>query len=171
MTAIHSSTRGRTGRDRLLASALAIGLSLATGLTMTRPALAQAPDYPNKPIRFVVSSAAGGVVDIRARRFGLRLGELLKQPIVVDNRPGASTTIGAEFVARSAPDGYTALFGGNTETDQAKRNGKPVDNVDQHPVTELLLGGFGRIIARRTGSDYRDVPHGFPRTLSLESGC
>ena len=57
---------------------------------------AQAQDYPNKPIRFVVSSAAGGVVDIRARRFGQRIGELLKQPIVVENRPGATTTIGAE---------------------------------------------------------------------------
>ena len=143
MTAIHSSTRGRTGRSRLLASVLAIGLSLATGLTMTRPALAQAPDYPNKPIRFVVSSAASGVVDIRARRFGLRLGELLKQPIIVDNRPGASTTIGAEFVARSAPDGYTALFGGNTETvwvnalEMAARYDPAKDLL---PVAQFTLG-------------------------------
>lgn len=76
---------------------------------------ARAQDYPKKPIRFVVSSPAGGVVDIRARRFGQRLSELLGQPIVVENRPGASTTIGAEFVAKSPPDGYTALFGGNTE--------------------------------------------------------
>lgn len=143
MTAITSATRGRTGRNRLRASVLAIGLSLAAGLAMTRPALAQAPDYPVKPIRFVVSSAAGGVVDIRARRFGQRLSELLKQPIIVDNRPGASTTIGAEFVARSAPDGYTALFGGNTETvwvnalEMAARYDPAKDLV---PVAQFTLG-------------------------------
>lgn len=94
--------------------ALALGLALAAALVATRPA--QAQDYPNKPIRFVVSSVPGGVVDIRARRFGPRLSELLKQSIVVENKPGASTTIGAEFVAKSPPDGYTALFGGNNET-------------------------------------------------------
>jgi len=85
-------------------------------VSLTCTAHAQARDYPSKPFRFVVASAAGGIVDIRARRFGQRLSELLKQPIVIENRPGASTTIGAEFVAKSPPDGYTALFGGNTET-------------------------------------------------------
>ena len=91
-----------------------LGLGLSTLLlSSAKPVAAQ--DYPNKPIKFVVSSPAGGVVDIRARRFGVRLAELLKQPIVVENKPGATTTIGAEFVAKSPPDGYTALFGGNTE--------------------------------------------------------
>lgn len=98
--------------QRRMLSLLALGLS---GLWLASPRPAAAQDYPNKPIKFVVSSPAGGVVDIRARRFGQRLSELLKQPIIVENKPGATTTIGAEFVAKSPPDGYTALFGGNTE--------------------------------------------------------
>jgi hypothetical protein len=63
---------------------LALAAFTATG---TAQAQAQASDYPNKPIKFVVSSPSGGVVDIRARRFGVRLSELLKQPIIVENRP------------------------------------------------------------------------------------
>ena len=104
---------------------------------------AQAQDYPNKPIRFVVSSPAGGVVDIRARKFGQRIGELLKQPIVIENRPGATTTIGAEYVAKSAPDGYTALFGGNTEVVVAPALGMAIryDPVkDFTPVAQFTLG-------------------------------
>jgi tripartite-type tricarboxylate transporter receptor subunit TctC len=107
----------------------------------TQPALAQ--DYPNKPIRFVVGSPAGGVVDIRARRFGARLAELLKQPILVENRPGASNTIAAEAVAKSAPDGYTALFGGNTEVVTVPALGMPIryDPIkDFIPVAQFTLG-------------------------------
>ncbi len=104
----HHSMRGLA---RIFAPfGLALSALLLSGAT---PAIAQ--DYPGKPIKFIVSSPAGGVVDIRARRFGVRLSELLKQPIVVENKPGATTTIGAEFVAKSPSDGYTALFGGNTE--------------------------------------------------------
>ncbi|MFZ9406323.1 MAG: Bug family tripartite tricarboxylate transporter substrate binding protein, partial [Burkholderiaceae bacterium] len=100
-------------------------------------------DYPAKPVRFVVSSAPGGVVDVRARRFGLRLSEILGQPIVVENRPGASTTIGAEIVAKAPPDGYTALFGGNTEVVVAPALGfrlryDPVK--DLIPVAQFTLG-------------------------------
>jgi tripartite-type tricarboxylate transporter receptor subunit TctC len=122
---------------------LSLAAALVSGVVVVPEAKAQAQDYPNKPLRFVVSSAAGGVVDIRARRFGQRLTELLKQPIVVDNKPGASTTIGAEFVAKSAPDGYTALFGGNTETvwvnalEMAARYDPAKDLV---PVAQFTLG-------------------------------
>ncbi|MCX7274799.1 MAG: tripartite tricarboxylate transporter substrate binding protein [Burkholderiales bacterium] len=114
-----------------------VGAQTAT----TQPALAQ--DYPNKPIRFVVGSPAGGVVDIRARRFGVRLAELLKQPILVENRPGASNTIAAEAVAKSAPDGYTALFGGNTEVVTVPALGMPIryDPIkDFIPVAQFTLG-------------------------------
>ena len=104
---------------------------------------AHAQEYPNKPLRFIVSSPPGGVVDIRARRFGVRLGELLKQPIIVENKPGASTTIGAEFVAKSAPDGYTALFGGNTEVVVAPALRTPIrydQDKDFIPVAQFTLG-------------------------------
>jgi tripartite-type tricarboxylate transporter receptor subunit TctC len=107
------------------------------------PADVQAQEYPNKPLRFVVASAAGGVVDIRARKIGQRMTEYLKQAIVVDNKPGASTTIGAEFVAKSAPDGYTALFGGNNEVVIVPALGMPIryDPVkDLIPVAQFSLG-------------------------------
>ena len=119
-----------------------LGLAVAAAGLLSAPA-AQAQDYPVKPIKFVVSSQAGGVVDIRARRFGARLGELLKQPIVVENKPGASTTIGADYVAKSPPDGYTALFGGNTEVVVVPALGMPIryDPVkDLTPVAQFTLG-------------------------------
>jgi tripartite-type tricarboxylate transporter receptor subunit TctC len=107
------------------------------------PGDASAQDYPNKPIKFVVSSAPGGILDIRARQVSARLAELLKQPIVVENKPGASTTIGGNYVAKSAPDGYTALFGGKTELVIAPALGMPIkyDPIkDFIPVAQFTLG-------------------------------
>ncbi len=124
--------------------ALLPGLILLPALLLVpRSGHAQSQDSPNKPIRFIVASAAGGVVDIRARKFGQRMADLLKQPILVDNKPGASTTIGAEFVARAAPDGYTALFGGNTEVVVVPALGMPIryDPIkDFIPTAQFSLG-------------------------------
>lgn len=66
--------------------------------------------FPARPIRLVIPFPAGGPVDALGRQLAKSMSESLKQPVVIDNRPGASTTIGAAEVARSAPDGYTALF-------------------------------------------------------------
>jgi tripartite-type tricarboxylate transporter receptor subunit TctC len=71
---------------------------------------ARADDYPTRPVRMIVSYPAGGVADVTARIIGQRLGELLGQQIVVENRPGASGTVGSNVVAKSAPDGYTLLM-------------------------------------------------------------
>lgn len=74
-------------------------------------AVAGAQAFPSKPLRIVVPFAAGGPTDITARIIGPRLTELLGQPIVIDNRAGATGIIGAEMVAKAPADGYTLLFG------------------------------------------------------------
>ena len=73
-------------------------------LAQTKP---QPTTYPNKAIRIVSPSGAGSGNDILARLIGQSLSASLAQPVVVDNRPGASGALGAEFAAKSSPDGYT----------------------------------------------------------------
>ena len=70
-------------------------------------------DYPARPIRFVIGFAPGGASDTMVRVIGARLSENVRQPVVIDNRPGAGGNIAAEIVARSQPDGYTLLLGNN----------------------------------------------------------
>jgi tripartite-type tricarboxylate transporter receptor subunit TctC len=70
---------------------------------------AQARAFPDKPVRLVVPFPAGGSTDIIGRTLGQKLSEIWGQPVVIDNRPGGSTIIGTDLVAKSAPDGYTLL--------------------------------------------------------------
>ena len=86
---------------RLIASILVAGLCGA--------AFAQA--YPSKPIRFVVPWAPGGSTDVLARIIAQKLHESWGQPVLVENRPGASGNVGSDLVAKAAPDGYTILVG------------------------------------------------------------
>ena len=83
------------------------------GTALLAPFAAHAQPYPNRLIRIVVPYAAGGAVDSVARTIGQPLSEALKQPVIVDNRPGASANIGMELVAKAAPDGYTLLMASN----------------------------------------------------------
>jgi tripartite-type tricarboxylate transporter receptor subunit TctC len=89
---------------RLITPTLALAAALAAG-----PLAAQ--EYPAKPVRFIGNFAAGGPSDILARTLGDKMSAALKQPFVVESRPGAGGNIGAEAVARSTADGYTVLFG------------------------------------------------------------
>lgn len=87
----------------------ALTLALASGL-------AQAQSYPNRPVKIVVPFAAGGPADNYARFVAQRLTDELKQPFVVDNKPGAGSIIGTDLAAKSAADGYTLLMMSNTHT-------------------------------------------------------
>lgn len=85
-----------------------ISLAAASAVTFAGPAVAQ--NYPSKPIRMIVPFPAGGATDILARALSQKLGEKIGQTVVVENRPGAGGTIGADAASKSAPDGYTLLL-------------------------------------------------------------
>jgi len=81
-------------------------LLLALVLAWAASASAQS-DYPNKPVRLVVSFAAGGISDVLARALAIPLSKQLGQQVIVDNKPGAGTSIAGDYIAKAAPDGYT----------------------------------------------------------------
>ncbi|ETF04284.1 hypothetical protein W822_03705 [Advenella kashmirensis W13003] len=89
------------------------GRLLASALLIWAYAPAHAA-WPDKPIKMVVPYAPGGSTDTIARKYGSFVQEVLKQPVVIENKPGASTNIGADQVVRAKPDGYTFLFGVDT---------------------------------------------------------
>ncbi|VTU15470.1 Argininosuccinate lyase [Variovorax sp. PBL-H6] len=84
--------------------------STAAAMALAAGTAAQAQSYPAKPITLIVPFAAGGGVDATARLLTAKLGEQLKQPVVIENVAGAAGTIGTQKAARAAPDGYTLLF-------------------------------------------------------------
>ncbi|CAB3705579.1 MULTISPECIES: Bug family tripartite tricarboxylate transporter substrate binding protein [Achromobacter] len=93
----------RIFRVRTWAVACVLSLPLAGG--------AMAQSYPSRPISLVVPFPAGGTTDVLARALGQELAKSLGQPVVVENKPGAGSTLGADYVAKAAPDGYTLLMG------------------------------------------------------------
>ncbi|UFN48101.1 tripartite tricarboxylate transporter substrate binding protein [Roseomonas sp. OT10] len=100
-----------TTRRQFATTLLGLGTLPALGL---RPAAAQGTDYPNRPVTLVVAWAPGGSTDFVARLLAQRMSQDLGQQVVVENRAGASGTIGHVYVARARPDGYTLLLGVNS---------------------------------------------------------
>ena len=83
--------------------------SLSLALLAALPLAASAQSYPSKPLRLIVPVTTGGPSDIVARILGERLSTSLGQPVIIENKPGASQTVGADYVAKAKPDGYTLL--------------------------------------------------------------
>lgn len=106
----------------------------------TTAAAALAQGYPSKPVHIVVPFAAGGAVDTLARLLGAKLADAFNQPVIVDNRPGAGGNLGADAVAKAAPDGYTILQNTNGQAiSPALYRALPFDPVrDFIPVTQLV---------------------------------
>jgi len=120
----------------------AIGLCLAAlaALLLGAP-VSQAQDFPSKPIRIIVPYTAGGSSDYVARTIATRLQENLKNPVTVENKPGGNAQIGCDYVAKSAPDGYTLLLAGLTTHAAAPALYKklPYDTIkDFAPITNLI---------------------------------
>ena len=102
---VHETTR-RPVRRRIARCILAVAALFGTLAAL--PASSQS--YPNRPLRLVVNFPPGGVNDVTARIVAPHLSKALGQPVVIDNKPGAGTTIGTDFVAKSAPDGHVLMI-------------------------------------------------------------
>jgi len=134
---LHAARRGR--RTLLAASA---ALTLAAALCSSSAAADEA--WPTRPIRLVVASGAGSGTDIFARLFAEHLGKVLKQPLVVDNKPGATGIIGNASVAKAKPDGYTLLFtyAASVVINATLQPTMPYDALkDLTPVAQVGSGG------------------------------
>lgn len=97
-------------RDQLRNAALLVGFALAPSTLLAQPV-----SYPAKPVKLIIPYPPGGGTDITGRAMAQKLSEILGQSVVIENKPGATGMIGAASVAKSAPDGYTVLFGAASE--------------------------------------------------------
>jgi tripartite-type tricarboxylate transporter receptor subunit TctC len=101
--------------------------------------VAYAQSYPTRPVRVVVGAAAGGGTDILARLLAPRMSEALGQNVIIDNRPGAGTNIGAEIVAHATPDGYSVLIGSTPHAINASLYSKlPFDPITSFTPISVL---------------------------------
>ena len=129
-------------RQLMLATAAAICLPVAHGQNV-------AANYPNKPVRFIVAFPPGGGTDTLARLIGQSLSTELGQPVVVENKPGASGLIAAQFVANAEPDGYTLLIGGSGPMvfNPVVLASKMPYDPEKDLATVTILGSYPLVIA------------------------
>ncbi|WP_343606342.1 tripartite tricarboxylate transporter substrate binding protein [Roseateles sp.] len=126
-------------RARRTLLATTIGLTVAASALLAPPAFAQ--PWPTKPVTLVVPFPAGGTTDVLARALAEKLQQSLGQPVIVESRPGAGATLGADYVAKAKPDGYTLLIGAVHHTIASSVYKKlPYDfQKDFVPITGLAL--------------------------------
>jgi tripartite-type tricarboxylate transporter receptor subunit TctC len=126
---------------RCLLRAASAGLPGALGLGIALPTLAQA--YPSRGIKLIVPFPPGGSTDVVARLVGQRLGESLKQSVIIENKPGVGSILGTDFVAKSAPDGYTLVVAANSSIAPGPlmRSNMPYDPL-RDLVHVAMIGSF-----------------------------
>jgi tripartite-type tricarboxylate transporter receptor subunit TctC len=148
---------------------------------------AYAQNFPSKSVRLVAPFSTGGALDLIARSVGQKLSEGLGRPVVVDNKAGASGAIGSEFVARSAPDGYTLLLGATTThginpalnpslSYDPVKDFTPISLVATIPHVLVVYPGvaaktvqeFVRLAKSRPGMTFGSAGHGSPHHLAGE---
>ena len=155
-----------------------VALVTASLLSLGAPGqVAHAQEYPNRPIRLIVPFTLGGNVDITARTIAPALSALLGQNIIVENRAGAGGTLGADIVAKAAPDGYTLLMGSNSTVSVAPalytRN--PYHPIkDFAPITLVAATPFVLIahpsVPAATAAELVTLAKAQPDTLTMGSG-
>jgi tripartite-type tricarboxylate transporter receptor subunit TctC len=129
----------------------------AAGLSLAAPSLRAQEAWPSRPVRLVVGWPPGGSVDLLARALQPRLQARLGQPIVVENRPGATATLGAAEVARAAPDGHTWLLAVDSHVITPAIMPLPYDiGRDFAPV--MLVGRGPLLVAAHPGAPWADFP-------------
>lgn len=151
-------------------SVLGLGLGLIAS-AWTAPAWSQ--NYPNKPIKFVTSFPAGGPADFLARNVGEYITAQTKQPVVVENKPGAGGNLGADFVAKSPADGYTVLIGIDTTFTVNPHIYKtmPFKPVDLRPIMVMVSSGL--LVGASPGTGFKTLKdlmtHGQSKVLNFSS--
>lgn len=155
-------------------SFLRAGLIASLGLLLGTFALAQTPAWPGKPVRFINSFPPGGPSDILARAVGDVLQKQFGQPFVVDNRPGAAGNVGADQVAKSAPDGNTLLWGIDTTHTINPHIYKvmPFKDADLKPL--VVISSSGLLLGVHPGTGIKTVKDFMQaareRSLNFSSG-
>ena len=121
--------------------------------------MAGAQSFPTKPVRIIVPVAAGGGVDMIARAYAVKMSESWKQPVFVENRVGAGTIIGTDFVAKAAPDGHTILFSSMSVAVNAVLFRKlPFDPLkDIAPVGQITGNSFFMAASPQVGADVKSL--------------
>jgi tripartite-type tricarboxylate transporter receptor subunit TctC len=162
------SAEGGTVKTLIAASALAVALGVSS---------TAAAQYPTKPIRIMMGVPAGTTADTVARIVAQPLSQILGQPVLVDNKPGADGAIAAELAAKSAPDGYTLLWAGNTNMlgVPTLRKNPPYDPlVDFAPITPVVKFAFFLVVhpsvPAKTPSELIDYARANPGKLNYASG-
>ncbi len=117
--------------------------SLVAGIALVFSAQLHAETYPDKAIRWIVPYSAGGTTDVMARHLATEMGKILKQTIVIDNKPGAASIIGATAIARSAPDGYTI---GTVDSGTLAFNPALYKSLTYNAMQDFsFIGGLGKM--------------------------